>query len=157
MPEETIRIEVSDEEVDETIAKIEGALDKKPKVDEVRDSAEEARDVGDEAISKTGDLKGMNMAARRIMRQVPGLREASRLLSLIKMQMRIAPAVFALLMAWQTVRMIISWLGEREREAKEFRRMIMEARGFRTKSQFDNWLEEDKRRTAEAYRSVVPP
>jgi hypothetical protein len=156
MPEETIRIEVSDEEVDETVAKIEGAIAKKGEVEDIKTSAEEAKETGDEVLGERENIKGMNLATRRIMRQVPGLRAVSRLLSLIKLQMRIAPAAFALIIAFQALRTIISWLEGREREAREYRMMIREYRGLTSRRQVEAWIEEDKRRTQESYRSAVP-
>lgn len=178
MPSETVKIEIDDAELDAALAKLEEALGKKEQVmaeagvedlgearaeiEDVKEKAEEAKATVEETKEAAQDLepehdkiKGTGYAARRITAQLPGIREAYRLTMLTRRLLRIAPSLALLLGAFMLGQAIWSWLEAQKREAEEYRKMVMEARGLTSRAQFETWLAEDKRRTQEAYRSVV--
>lgn len=179
MADEVIRIEVDDAELDAAIAKLEEALAKKglivepgaeaktteaeledlqAKAENVKETAEEAKATTDEAVdvAETHDIKGTNLAARRIMTQIPGLREGYQLVSRIRMLMRVSPEIALLLGAFMLGQALWGWLEDQKKAAEEYRKLVMGYRGFTFRSEFDAWLEEDRRRTQEAYRGAVP-
>jgi hypothetical protein len=160
MVDENVVIQVDDASVDETIAKIEGALDKKGEVEDVKETAEEAKVNVKEAIdvAESSDIKGTNLLVRRTVAQLPGVREAYHLVMLIRTMLRVSPEIALILGAWMAGRAFVDWLQGGVREAEEYRKMIMEARGFTKKSQYADWQRQAEtiRQNSEAYRGGVP-
>jgi len=155
--DEQITIMVDDTEVEATVAKIETALGKKDEVDTVRDSADQASTDADHVNSLFPQISGASLLQRRVLTGMPQFREAYYLLSQIKLLMRVAPEVSALLVIWMVGRSVMSYLQQASKDAIEYRRMIMETAGLKTKEQYDNWAAEDKRRSVDAMRSAIPP
>ena len=156
MVDENVQIVVDDTEVDATIAKIEGALDKKGEVEQTKLDADEAKKSGDEVLSQGPEIKGTSLLVRRTVAQLPQVRETYHLLSLIRTILRITPTIGILLAAWMAGRSFVDWLQERAREAEEYRKLIIAYQGLTSKAQVEAWLAEDKKRTDEVYRSAVP-
>lgn len=160
MPEgEIITIQVEDAEVEDAAAKIEMILGKKDQAMDVKDSSEEAKQSVDELKTESDrtDIKGTNLLVRRTIAQIPGVREAYHLVSLFRTMLRVSPEIAFILAAWMAGRSFIDWLTSGAREAADYKKMVMEARGMTRKSEFDAWLSQDKARSQEAYRSAVPP
>ena len=180
MVEETVQISVDSSEIDATVAKLEAALDKKGEVDEVKDSAEAAKgDVEEvtmsaaEANAEIEDVKrsaeeakgavdevaaeseGTDMASRRLMTRLPGLREMYHYTRLLKMLFATDPFIGAILLLFVLGGPPTNKIEDLKKTAKEYQKMVMEYRGLTTKSQFDTWQAEDQRRTSEAWRSGV--
>lgn len=102
---------------------------------------------------EVGGIKGLETSANRIIRMVPGLREASRLqrsLSLLQTG-NIAGVLGVIMLAYSLYRQISAMMEEQKKQQMEYRRDVMEARGFTLTSEFDRWKEE-QRQLSEQYR-----
>lgn len=153
MAEEVVFVDVLDEELDAAIEKADLALGK---LDDVKDAQ---RDVEDDIpdITDYGDeLKGLDRASRRVMSRIPGLREASRLTTQLESLMKLGPAGYATLffLIFEMLTYLKREQERREKEEKDFERMVREYRGF-THEEFLKWREEDRQRM-DAYRSQPP-
>jgi hypothetical protein len=128
------------------------------KLTDLEAEAENAKANVDEAIEEGAEIKGLDSASSRIIRMIPGLREAQRIQRSIGMlsEGSIMGGLSLLLVAYSIYRQISAMLAEQEQQRAEYRKMVMEARGFTLKAQFTQW-QEDQRRTIEDYRNRVIP
>lgn len=161
MVDETISIQVDDSEIDTTIAKIEGALDKKGEVEEVTMSAAEGNaqiaDLKKQADEVGGGegVKGVNLLVRRTVAQLPGVREGYRLTMLMRMLINNSPYIGAIIVAWMSGMRFVDWLQGGMKAAEAYRKLIMEEKGFVSRKEYDAYLADDNRKS-EAFRSAVP-
>lgn len=137
------------------------ALDKLDDVEFSRGEAEAAlakiRDLEAEAEQETGKVRGQSILARRLVGMIPGGSELYSVYAFIRQFAAYGVGVGGLLALIAAVKFLLDWQKEQEREAAEYRRMVMEARGFVKISEFDRW-QENQRRTFEGYvtRGVIP-
>lgn len=153
--DEQITLVVDTAEVDEAIAKMAGALNQEPRVKRVKDDSEDAMYQTKELEPEHEKIKGTNLLVRRTIAQLPGIREGYRIMMLMRTLLRVSPEIALILVAWMAGTAFMDWLGGQAKEAEGYRKMVMEARGFTTRAQFDAWQAEDNARTASQYRSVV--
>lgn len=85
MAELNAELEAADEKAGEALIKSR----------EAKETAETAREEADEVLSEEGRIRGLNIATRRILGRIPGLREAQRLVYQIRMLLRVSPEVAA--------------------------------------------------------------
>jgi len=153
--DEQITIIVDDAEVEATMAKIEEALGKKDEVKTVKDEAAEAEDSGRSVIGLKDDVRGTSLLVRRTVAQLPGVREAYHLISLMRIMIRVSPEIALILAAWMAGRSFVDWLTAGAREAEEYKKLIKEGKGFATMAQVEAFIKPDSK--SEAYRGVPPP
>lgn len=103
-------------------------------------------------------IKGVETSANRIIRMIPGLREANRLRRSIRQLSvgNISGVVTILMLALSIYRQVASMMEEQKRQQEEYKRSVMEIRGFTTSAQFEAW-QKQQRHLQEAYRSGIIP
>jgi hypothetical protein len=115
--------------------------------------------VDDVATESEGmDIKGLDSASHRIIRMIPGLREAQRIQRSLGAlsEGSIMGVLGLLLVAYSIYKEISRMLAEQQQQADEYKKEIMEIRGFTMSAQFEKW-QEDQRRIIEGYRSGIIP
>jgi len=201
-----VAVSVSDESVDQTIAKIEGGLDKlsqlqsqmavlgpdalapavparrgsvgvagaavgvgagvaglstaQAKVNQLKNDVKDTTSATEKlmSLSKTTDVKGLQSAAYRISRMIPGLREANRLAVGLKNfsagnVVGLVSIAFLILRIYQTIK---SLLDAQRREQEQFRQDVIQMQNFTSVGQFNNW-QMQQRQAVESYRTGVIP
>ena len=105
--------------------------------------------IGDE----TDGIKGLESSTNMIIRMIPGLREANSLNRSLQMLQagNVMGAMGVLLLAYSLYRQISAMIEEQKKQQTEYRRDVMEARGFALTSEFDRW-QEDQRQLNDQYR-----
>jgi hypothetical protein len=104
--------------------------------------AEQAKKTADNLIKTEGaQIKGLESASGRIMRMIPGLREARRLqVGLENISAGNIVGVVGLLMLALTIyRQISQMQAEQKRQQEAYRQMIMQAQNFTSQTQFQAW------------------
>jgi hypothetical protein len=103
-------------------------------------------------------IKGLEQSAKRIASMLPGLREANRLQTALKSLSagNIAGVIGILMLALSIYRQVASMMEEQKRQQEEYKRSVMEIRGFTTSAQFEAW-QKQQRHLQEAYRSGIIP
>ena len=121
--------------------------------------ADAARLKADDVLSKSDEIKGLDSASSRIIRMIPGLREAQRIQRSLGAlsEGSIMGGLGLLLVAYSIYRQISAMLEEQKKQAEEYRRMVMEARGFTLTSEFTRWQDDQRRAIENAYRPGVIP
>lgn len=206
MSDVNVAVSVSDESVDQTIAKIEGGLDKlsqlqsqmavlgpdalapavparrgsvgvagaavgvgagvaglstaQAKVNQLKNDVKDTTSATEKlmSLSKTTDVKGLQSAAYRITRMIPGLREANRLAVGLKNfsagnVVGLVSIAFLILRIYQTIK---SMLDAQRREQEQFRQDVIQMQNFTSIGQFNNW-QMQQRQAVESYRTGVIP
>lgn len=121
--------------------------------------AEAAKKKADDLISTEGEeIKGLESASSRVIRMIPGLREAQRLKnSLGQISAGNITGVIGLLMlAYSIYRQISAMLEEQKQQQADYQKAVMEVRGLTTSAQFTSW-KEGQRQTFEGYRTNIIP
>lgn len=103
-------------------------------------------------------IKGLEQSAKRIASMLPGLREANRLQTNLKALSagNIVGVIGILMLALSIYRQVASMMEEQKRQQEEYKRSVMEIRGFTTSAQFEAW-QKQQRHLQEAYRSGIIP
>jgi hypothetical protein len=103
-------------------------------------------------------IKGLEQSTKRIFSMLPGLREADRLQTNLKTLSagNIAGVIGILMLALSIYRQVASMMEEQKRQQEEYKRSVMEIRGFTTSAQFEAW-QKQQRHLQEAYRSGIIP
>jgi hypothetical protein len=131
------------------------------KLDGVKADAEAAKTSVDEvaAESEGTDIKGIDSASHRIIRMIPGLREAQRLQhSLALVSAGSVMGILGLLMvAYSIYRQISAMLEEQQQQRNDYNKAIMEARGFTTLSQIEQYKESQRKAIENSYRPGIIP
>jgi len=182
--DEFISVEVSDEEVDAAISKLEEAMDLKEQVESVdtapveaaaeevdsvlasrgeveavKAEAQEAAEMIEQIRAEEPRLKGNFYAIRRVVNLIPGLAQAWYLLRQISRLMALNPEIAAIIIAAQVLSMILSYFREidkrYERAMREQEELVREYRRF-TRAEYEHWYWEQYQRRQD-YRSVSPP
>ena len=118
--------------------------------------ADAAKEKADDVLGKSGEIKGLDSASSRVIRMIPGLREAQRIYRSLGAlsEGSIMGALGLLMVAYSIYRQISAMLAEQEQQRLEYRRMVMEARGFTLISEFERW-KEDQTRIINGYRTTL--
>jgi hypothetical protein len=103
-------------------------------------------------------ITGLETAANRLMRRVPGLHEVERLQkNILKFDIgNIGGIVSIVMIAYSLFMKLTSALAEQERIKAEFQTAVMDAQGFTTSSQFTNW-QNTQTQAIQGYRSKIIP
>jgi hypothetical protein len=101
-------------------------------------------------------IEGLERSSRRIIRMIPGLREADQLTRNMKLLSagNIAGALGIALIAYQIYLQINRFLQEQERQKQEYRQTIMQVQNFTTKEEFYAW-QRSQQQAFEAVRNRV--
>ncbi len=120
------------------------------KIDVAQKKLSDFQNTTDSATSKVKtllagegrEIKGVESAANRIIRMIPGLREANRLQRSIRQlsDRNIVGAVGLFMLAIQIYRMIDQYYKKLEQEKQDYQRRIMEIRGYTRESEYNEWL-----------------
>jgi hypothetical protein len=143
-------------EVDDTVVEVE------QKLEDVEAKTSTAKTEAVTMIQEEGDgLNGLNYSMRRITAQLPGIRDAYRLVENMRRIERfgltsIGGVTSLLFLALSIYQMIQSVLNQQKQQNEEYRNMIMDAENLTTKSEFDKWQQENSR-VADAYRNYIIP
>ena len=103
-------------------------------------------------------IKDLEQAAKRIASMIPGLREASRLQTALKSLSTgntLVAIISILMLVLSIYRQIVSMLEEQKRREEEYRRQVMQLRGFTTIKEFEAW-QNSQRQAQEQWRSQSP-
>ena len=207
MSDVNVAVSVSDESVDQTIAKIEGGLDKlsqlqsqmavlgpdalapavparrgsvgvagaavgvgagvaglstaQAKVDKMNSDVSKTKSSIVDLVNfeKASDVKGLQSAAYRITRMIPGLREAHRLTIAMKNLSvgNLVGVVSLVLLVISIVRQVSAMLNEQKRQQEAYQQMVMEARGFTTLAQAQRFTDDQRRAVEKSIMSGIPP
>lgn len=109
-----------------------------------------------EVDAESDKITGVNLAARRVLTQIPGLREAYFLVNQIRTFMRVSPEIAVLLAAVMIITTFLDMQKEAEKKAADYEVMIKDYRGFTTHREFEAWQEDEKRRNDSWRNSVIP-
>lgn len=103
--------------------------------------ADSAAKKADSVLSMSGEIKGVESSANRIIRMIPGLREANRLQRSIRQLSagNIVGAVGLFMLAIRIYRIIDQYYKKLEQEKQDYQRQIMEISKFTTAAQFKDW------------------
>jgi hypothetical protein len=104
-------------------------------------------ETDDVVASEGGEIKGLDSASSRVIRMIPGLREAQRIQrSLGALSAGSVMGVVGLLMvAYQIYKQVAAYLEEQKQLQIEYRQAIMEARNFTTIAQVKAWQADQDR------------
>ena len=119
------------------------------KIDVAQKKLSDFQNTTDSATSKVKtllagegrEIKGVETSANRIIRMIPGLREANRLRRSIRQLSagNIVGAVGLFMLAIRIYRMIDQYYKKLEQEKQDYQRQIMETSKFTTAAQFKDW------------------
>ena len=119
------------------------------KIDVAQKQLSDFQNTTDSATSKVKtllagegrEIKGVETSANRIIRMIPGLREANRLRRSIGQLSagNIVGAVGLFMLAIRIYRMIDQYYKKLEQEKQDYQRQIMEISKFTTAAQFKDW------------------
>ena len=119
------------------------------KIDVAQKKLSDFQNTTDSATSKVKtllagegrEIKGVETSANRIIRMIPGLREANRLRRSIGQLSagNIVGAVGLFMLAIRIYRMIDQYYKKLEQEKQDYQRQIMETSKFTTAAQFKDW------------------
>jgi hypothetical protein len=110
------------------------------------------------AESEGTDIKGLDSASSRVIRMIPGLREAQRIyrgLGALS-EGSLMGGLGLLLVAYSIYKQISAYLEEQKQQQAEYKKTIMELRGFTTSTEFTSW-QTGQRQAIEGYRSGIIP
>lgn len=120
------------------------------KIDVAQKKLSDFQNTTDSATSKVKtllagegrEIKGVETSANRIIRMIPGLREANRLRRSIGQlsDRNIVGAVGLFMLAIRIYRMIDQYYKKLEQEKQDYQRRIMEIRGYTRESEYNEWL-----------------
>lgn len=120
------------------------------KIDVAQKQLSDFQNTTDSATSKVKtllagegrEIKGVESSANRIIRMIPGLREANRLQRSIRQlsDRNIVGAVGLFMLAIRIYRMIDQYYKKLEQEKQDYQRQIMEIRGYTRESEYNEWL-----------------
>lgn len=173
---EELKVDVEPSEVDTSDATVKlddleaKTAEAKANVDDVVSESEQKLDAlkndADATITETddmvasegGEIKGLDSASSRVIRMIPGLREAQRIQRSIGLlsEGSIMGGLGLLLVAYSIYKQISSMLEQQQQQRDELQKAIMEIRGFTTSAQFLAW-QEGQRQLIEGYRSGIIP
>ena len=119
--------------------------------------ADTANQKIDEAISKTPEIKGVESSANRIIRMIPGLREANRLYKDINMisSGNLLGVIGLLTVAISIYQQVAGMLEDQKRQQEQYQQEVMQLRGFTTASEFQNW-QASQQQSMENWRTSSP-
>jgi hypothetical protein len=100
MAEETIVLRIDDAEINDAVAKMDDALDKKEEV------------------------RGMRRLSYEILRTIPGLSYARTLMMQIEAMMRMSPEIALLIVAAKTLHLFLDQARHQEEQAKAYEKFI---------------------------------
>ena len=106
---------------------------------------------------KAPKIKGIEQAVNRIINMIPVLDEADRLRTNLKILSagNITGIIGILMLALTIYRQVVSMMEEQKRQQEEYRRQIMQLRGFTTIKEFEAW-QNSQRQAQEQWRSQSP-
>ena len=106
---------------------------------------------------KAPKIKGIEQAVNRIINMIPVLDEADRLRTNLKILSagNITGIIGLLMLALSIYRQVVSMLEEQKRREEEYRRQVMQLRGFATIKEFEAW-QNSQRQAQEQWRSQSP-
>ena len=160
--------------VDDVVSESEQKLDfVKAETDAVKDAIADAVADADQSLSDqqvkaaaaaltvddvSTEIKGLESASSRVIRMIPGLREAQRIHRSIGMvsEGSVMGVLGLLMVAYSIYRQISSMLEEQKQQQAEYKKTIMDVRGFTTSAQFTQW-QENQSRLIEGYRLRIIP
>ena len=154
MEELNAQVEETQANVDEVVA------DSKEKLDGVLADVEEAEAQTDDVVASEGtEIKGLESASSRVIRMIPGLREAQRIQrSLGALSAGSLVGVVGLLMvAYSIYRQISAMLEEQKQQQADYKKTIMDVRGFTTSAQFIAWQAGQRQAIENSYRPGIIP
>ena len=139
--------------VDDTVAESEIKLEnlKREASDAVNEAEGEVANVGTQ-------IRGLESTSRRVIRMIPGLREAQRLTRSMELLSagNLMGVAGLLMVSWSIYRQMSSMMDAQKQQDTDYRRMIMEARGFKQVSQYKSW-QEDQNRLDRGYMTTTIP
>lgn len=102
-------------------------------------------------------IKGLEQAAKRIASMLPGLREANTLQTNLKSLSagNIVGVIGILMLVVSIYRQVVSMMEEQKRREEEYKRQVMQLRGFTTNQEFEAW-QNSQRQAQEQWRSQSP-
>jgi hypothetical protein len=129
--------------------------EKKADLKGLEGEADAAEQQADDLIAGEGtEIKGLESASSRIIRMIPGLREAHRLkVALGEISAgNIVGVIGVLMLAYSIYKQVVTLMEEQKRQQLEYQQTIMQIRGYEHESQFTAWLQ-----TQDNYRTGVIP
>ena len=126
-------------------------------MDDLTSKAETAKQTADAVLSKGDEIKGLDGAASRVIRMIPGLREAQRIQRSIGLlsEGSLMGGLGLLMVAYSIYRQISAYLEEQKQQQAEYQKAIMDIRGFTTSAQFKTW-EDNQNRVSRNYLTKPP-
>jgi hypothetical protein len=127
-------------------------------MDEINARAAETQANVDDVVSKGTEIKGLDSASSRVIRMIPGLREAQRIqrgLGALS-EGSVMGVVGLLMVAYSIYKQISAYLEEQKQQQAEYKQAIMEIRGFTTSAEFTAW-QTGQRQAIEGYRNGIIP
>jgi len=135
-------VNVDDTELEAALAMLDNATGKTNAVSLEVDSVQKQ---ADELLVNTGtQIKGMEAAGHRIIRMIPGLREADRLqrgLGQLSMG-NIMGALTIALLAYSILMQVKRMYDEQKRQQEEFEREVRQSRGYMAREEYLQWERE---------------
>jgi hypothetical protein len=133
----TIQISVNDDELEQALSRIEGS--QAMLEGQVDDVAKKAKWV----ISKEGaEIKGLETAAHRLARMVPGVCEVDRVyrnIGRVQCGYVLMAGINFYLISRRIVQMINQYFGQRKRQEQEFEATVREIRNMQTHAGYMQW------------------
>jgi chromosome segregation ATPase len=130
------------------------------KLDGVNVNVEAAKTEVDDVVAlEGGEIKGLDSASSRVIRMIPGLREAQRIQRSIGLltEGSIMGVVGLLLVAYQIYQKISAMLAEQQQLRDEYKKTVMEIRGFTTSAQFTAFQTGQRQAIENSYRPGIIP
>ncbi|MDR0797807.1 MAG: hypothetical protein LBE70_03715 [Nitrososphaerota archaeon] len=124
---------------------------------EALDSTKQAKVEADTFLSNEGEeIKDTDMVTKRVLRMLPGLREAQRLQkSMGQLEAgNIMGALNIALLAVAVLNQVMRLYEEQKRKQKQYEQDLMQAQGFATRSEFKQY--ETQQKTALKQSRTVP-
>mgnify|MGYP000377393312 CR=1 FL=1 len=109
-------------------------------------------------LSEGSEIKGLESASSRIIRMLPGLREADRLKRSIGQisEGNVVGVLSLLMLAYSIYRQISSYLEQQKREQLEYQKAIMQTKNFTTAEQFQVWQADQNRAIRGFGTGIIP-
>ena len=116
-------------------------------------------DVDDVVESEGTEIKGLESASSRVIRMIPGLREAQRITRSIGTlsEGSVMGVVGLLMVAYSIYRQINAMLEEQKQQQADYQKAIIEIRGFTTVAQFTQYQDNQRRAIENSYRPGIIP
>ncbi|MCL1977598.1 MAG: hypothetical protein FWG55_05825 [Candidatus Bathyarchaeota archaeon] len=134
-----IYVNVDDSELENALAMLNDAVGM---TNEVNMEANNVQKQAEELLANTGtQIKGVEAAGHRIIRMIPGLREADRLQKSIGQLStgNIMGALTITLLAYNIIMQVKRLYDEQKRQQEQYTREVMQSRGYTTQQEYQQW------------------